>query len=72
MANELLLIFTKEKIQELMGHEPDKIVVRSAIEQGTLNSGEPVGVVRVYADAMQGGNVLATVVGCPNPPCSVD
>ena len=72
MANELVLIFSVEKMEELMKQSPDKIVVRSTIEHGRLDSGEEVGVVRVFADAVQGGTVLATIEGCPNPPCSAD
>ena len=72
MANELVLIFSAARMQELMNQSPEKIVVRSTIEQGRLDSGEEVGVVRVYADAMQGGHILATIEGCPNPPCDVD
>jgi hypothetical protein len=74
MLNKLVLIFKKDDMQKLMDHNPDKIVVRSTIEEATLNSGEKAGVVRVYADAMQGGNPepLTTIRGCPNPPCNVD
>ena len=72
MANELVLIFTKSNIQELMDKDPEKIVVRTTIEEGRLDSGEMVGVVRVFADAMRSGEVLQTVTGCPKPPCSTD
>ena len=71
MPNELVLIFTRENMQELMDRDPDKIVIRSVIEEGKLDSGEYVGVVRVFADAMQNGTVVATVGGCPNPPCEI-
>jgi len=71
MPDQLILIFTKEKIQDLIDRNPDKIVVRSTIEEGKLAGGESVGVVRVYADAMQNGNPepLLTITGCPRPPC---
>ena len=71
MPNELILIFTKENMQELLDKSPDKIVVRTTIEEGRLDSGESVGYVKVYADAMQEGNPepLHTIIGCPRPPC---
>ena len=69
MPNELVLVFPKDKMQSLLDVNPDKIIVRSAIEEARLDNGEMVGVVRVYADAVQGGNVLATIDGCPVPPC---
>ena len=72
MTNELVLIFSAQRMQELMDQSPDKIVVRSIIEEGRLDSGESVGYVKVSADAMQGGNVLATIEGCPVPPCNKD
>ena len=60
-------------MQELMDKEPDKIVVRTTIEEGRLDSGESVGYVKVFADAIQSGNPepLHSVTGCPDPPCSV-
>ena len=70
MANQLILIFSAEGIQELLSQSPDKIVVRSSIEEGRLDTGEAVGYIKVFADAMQGGNVLATIEGCPEPPCA--
>ena len=72
MSNELVLIFSAKRMQELMEQNPDKIVVRSTIEQERLGSGEEVGVIGVYADAVQIGNVSATIEGCPIPPCSID
>ncbi len=71
MPKPQLLIFKKEDIQKLMEHNPDKIVVRSVIEEAILKDGTTAGVVKIYADAMQQGNrePLATITGCPNPPC---
>ena len=71
MPNQLLLIFKKDDIQKLLDHNPDKIVVRSTIEEAVLKDGTLAGVVKVYADAMQQGNrePLATIIGCPCPPC---
>jgi len=72
MPNELILIFKKDDIVSLIETNPDKIVVRSYIEEATLDNGEKVGVVRVYADAMRNEEPepLATIVGCPSPPCN--
>lgn len=74
MANQLVLIFTKESIQLLMDQDPDKIVVRSTIEEAVLDTGKKAGVVKVYADAMRIGEPapIVTVEGCPNPPCGID
>jgi len=69
MAGQLFLIFKKDDIQKLMDQNPDKIVVRSLIEEGKLESGERVGVVRVFADAVLEGKVIDTIGGCPEPPC---
>lgn len=71
MPNHLLLIFKKEEMQHLLNQNPDKIVVRSTFEEAILEGGGKAGVVKVYADAMQKGNPkpLATITGCPNPPC---
>lgn len=74
MASELVLIFTKDNMQKLMDANPDKIVVRTTIEEATLQDGNKAGVVRVWADARQKGvsEALVTVPGCPDPPCAPD
>ena len=71
MPDQLILIFSREKIQELMDKNPDKIVVRTTIEEGRLDTGESVGYVKVIADAVITGSPepLHTVTGCPVPPC---
>src|SRR6476646_2601687 len=73
MTNPLILqIFSAEKIQELLTYKPSKIVVRSNIEEAVLEDGTKAGVVRVYADAYVQGKTepVATVTGCPYPPCN--
>jgi hypothetical protein len=72
MANELILIFSADRIRELMDYNPDKIVVRSRIEEAVLEDSSKAGVVRVYADAVKERSVVATVSGCPDPPCSIE
>lgn len=74
MSSELTLIFTAEKIKTLLEANPDKIAVRATIEEATLNDGTKAGVVKVYADAYVKGKSgpVATVPGCPVPPCTVE
>jgi hypothetical protein len=74
MPNELVLVFSAEKIKSLLEANPDKIAVRSTIEEATLNDGSKAGVVKVYADAYVKGKAgpVATVSGCPVPPCAVE
>lgn len=71
MPSQLILIFRKDEMQQLMDRNPDSIVARAVVEEGTLNDGSLVGVIRVYADAMQDGSSepLLTIEGCPEPPC---
>jgi len=69
MSNELVLIFSAKEMQELIEQNPDKIIIRSTIEAGRLDSGESVGYVKVSADAVQGGTVVGSIGGCPKPPC---
>lgn len=71
MANQLIQIFSAGKVEELLKYSPDKIVVRSTIEEAILQDGSKAGVVKVYADAVKDGNVLGTISGCPDPPCSI-
>jgi hypothetical protein len=72
MSHKQVFIFKREEMQKLMDLKSDKIIIRSSIEEGQLNSGEKVGVVRVFADAVNEGSEepVATIPGCPKPPCS--
>ena len=74
MSSELTLVFTAEKIKTLLEANPDKIAVRFTIEEAKLEDGTKAGVVKVYADAYVKGKPgpVATVPGCPVPPCSVE
>ena len=74
MANLLELIFTRDNMQRLMDQNPDKILVRSIIEEAVLDNGKKAGVVKVYADAIRKGEPepIVTVEGCPMPPCKQD
>lgn len=73
MPNPLEQIFSAEKMQELLNHKPTKIVVRTTVEEAVLDTGAKAGVVKVYADAWVAGRAepVATITGCPNPPCTV-
>ncbi|HEY0040809.1 MAG TPA: hypothetical protein VGB71_09110 [Flavisolibacter sp.] len=70
MEKLITLIFNPDDIQQLLNRNPEKIVVRSILEEGRLESGERVGYVRVFADAVIDGEVVDTVGGCPRPPCN--
>jgi hypothetical protein len=72
MSHKQVFIFKREEMQKLIDLKSDKIIIRSSIEEGQLNSGEKVGVVRVYADAVNEGSEepVGTIPGCPKPPCS--
>lgn len=74
MANQIVLIFTKDNMQRLMDQNPDKIVVRSTVEVAVLENGKKAGVIKAYADAMRKGvpAPMFTIEGCPNPPCTPD
>ena len=69
MENLLTVIFKAEDIQTLLDQSPDKIVVRSIVEEGRLEDGEKAGVIKVFADAVKNDEVLETISGCPKPPC---
>lgn len=73
MPDQLVLIFSKDNIQQLMDTGPDKIVIRAYLEAGKLEGGENIGYLKVYADAIQEGEPepLHTVSGCPKPPCDM-
>lgn len=74
MPNELKLMFSPSDVQTLLDEEPDKIVVRLKLEEATLSDSSKAGVLKVYADAHRTNNStpLATINGCPEPPCSED
>lgn len=71
MPNQLMQIFSAEKMQELFRYNPTQIVVRTTIEEAVLEGGAKAGVVKVYADAYVKGKSgpVATITGCPCPPC---
>jgi hypothetical protein len=71
MAQLLHVVFKAEEIKKLLELDPDKIVIRTSLESGTLDDDSRVGYVVVKADAMKEGEEkpLGTIGGCPNPPC---
>ena len=73
MAQLLNLIFSADNMQTLMDQNPDKILIRTTVVEGLLADNTKAGVVKVFADAYQNGNPepLATVSGCPDPPCLI-
>lgn len=72
MAHLLHVVFKAEDIRKLLETDPDKILVRTSLESGTLEDGSRAGYVVVKADAVKDGEerTLETVDGCPVPPCS--
>jgi hypothetical protein len=75
MAKNLLtVIFKPEDLQRLLDQKPNKVVIRSILEEGILENGQRVGYVKVYAEGKTTieGTMLETVPGCPDPPCSSD
>jgi|GEM_PF-6096203 len=71
MAQLLQVVFKAEEIKKLLELNPDKIVIRTSLESGTLEDGTRVGYVTVEADAIKEGEdkPLGTIDGCPSPPC---
>ena len=71
MAQLLHVVFKAEEIKKLLELDPDKIVIRTSLESGTLEDGTRAGYITVEADAMKEGEEkpLETVGGCPIPPC---
>lgn len=73
MAKLLEMIFSAGDMQTLLDQNPDKILVRTTVEEVTLSNNSKASGVKVFADAYQNGNSepLATVNGCPCPPCTL-
>lgn len=72
--NNLLFIFRAEDIKGLLEAGTDFIVIRSYLEEATLADGRKAGALQVYADAVSKGSEkpMASVAGCPNPPCHIN
>jgi hypothetical protein len=73
-TNLLTVTFKPEDLQRLLDQKPKKVVIRSVLEEGTLDDGRRVGYVKVYAEGKTAieGTMLETVPGCPVPPCSTE
>lgn len=74
MPNNLEFIFKTEDMKKLIEANTDFIVVHSYLESVVLDNGSKAGALRVYAEAVNKGKIeaLASVEGCPNPPCSTN
>ena len=72
--NLLTVVFKPEDLQRLLDQKPQKVIVRSVLEEGKLDNGQSVGYVRVYAEGKSTveGTTFEIVPGCPDPPCTAD
>ena len=73
MNNELVFIFRREELQRLLEANTEFIVIKSYLEEATLQDGSKAGVLRVKAEAVSSSEklVTASVAGCPTPPCRI-
>ena len=73
MNNELVFIFRREELQRLLEANTEFIVIKSYLEEATLQDGSKAGVLRVKAEAVSRSEKLVTarVAGCPTPPCRI-
>jgi hypothetical protein len=71
MSNETSFLFRREALQALLDAGTDIVVIKSRLEEATLQDGTPTGVLRVWAEARNRGDEksIITVDGCPIPPC---
>lgn len=71
--NNLLFIFRAEDMRRLLEAGTDLIVIRSYLEEVTLDNGRKAGALQVYADAVNKGKeeAVLSVAGCPQPPCRI-